>query len=324
MWPGCHGAQRPSRTSRSPSLMPPRDAEQERERDVGGGVREHAGRVARPGCRAAGRRRGRCCRCRPRSWRSRGRTARASRKSPSTCSVTVSSSASASLRAGEERVRGRRRALLPDVDFVLLLQAIQRRERQVAGDEDTGHVVGRVAGWTGRCGSDARAGNTTPGAAARSTRSAAAAPLAVVLRAPVRDRRGQLDLLPAGEARGGGALGAGDARRLRVHGQGLALPHARQAPARRRGGHRQLLRRRSSRSWGRASSARCCGSCPANFKRDEDRLAEACALLPGRPPLLGVPRRVLVHRGRLRDPARVRRARSCTAITRSGRGSRWS
>ena len=37
---------------------------------------------------------------------------------------------------------------------------------------------------------------------------------------------------------------------------------------------------------------------PANFRRDEDRLADALEQLPARPALLRVPPRVVVHRGR--------------------------
>ena len=81
------------------------------------------------------------------------------------------------------------------------------------------------------------------------------------LRRGVRHRGGQLDLLPASFRRRRGALGGADAAGLRLRGQGQPLPDPR-SPAARRGRRRASCSSSgSSRSCGRGSSGRWCGSC---------------------------------------------------------------
>ena len=125
---------------------------------------------------------------------------------------------------------------------------------------------------------------------------------------------------------GGRALGEPDAAGLRVRGQGEPLPDPHEAPDRPgRSGVARFYERDRAAGRVAASSARCCGSCPANFQRDDDRLADALEHLPAGPPLLRVPPRVLVHRRRsTRSCARYGAALVIRRPPASGRGSRSS
>ena len=82
-----------------------------------------------------------------------------------------------------------------------------------------------------------------------------------LLRDAVRHRRGELDVLPARQARSGRALGGGDAAGLPLHGQGEPLPHAHEAADRHgaRGGA-AVRRHRAARRVAEARD-RSCGSC---------------------------------------------------------------
>ena len=76
---------------------------------------------------------------------------------------------------------------------------------------------------------------------------------------------------------------------LRLRGQGEPVPDAHEAPARHRARASSASTTAIEPLAARPSSARCCGSCPSDFKRDEDRLADALDAAPARPPLLRVP-----------------------------------
>ena len=87
----------------------------------------------RPGCRGGGARRGRCCRCRPRSWRSARRPGQASSSSASIASVSRQSSPSTSAAAHEQL--GRVTAAVgpsPDLDLVLGAPTARARSRGVS------------------------------------------------------------------------------------------------------------------------------------------------------------------------------------------------
>ena len=151
----------------------------------------------------------------------------------------------------------------------------------------------------GRSGSAARAGTTTTGGAALPG-GPGQATLARALRAGLRHRRGELDLLPAPLARGRRALGRADAARLRVRGQGEPLPDPRQAPAGSGRGIERFYERASSRSSSPASSGRSLWQLPRELparRRAARRRARRAAAGPA---LLRVPPRELVRAERLR------------------------
>ena len=107
-----------------------------------------------------------------------------------------------------------------------------------------------------------------------------AAPLARALRDAVRHGRGQLDVLPARPARGGRALGRGDAARLPLHRQGEPLPDAHEAAAPTWSAASSASTPASRRSSSRRSSGRCCGSCPATSAATTTGSAFALERLP--------------------------------------------
>ena len=116
-----------------------RGGEQERQREVGGGVGEDVGRVADGDAARRRRRRGRCCRSRRRSWR-RAQVRRGVEQLPRRrWSVSMREQP---LGVGDElraAPRRRRPSPRPDVDVVPGGEAVERVAGQSAGDEDVGH-----------------------------------------------------------------------------------------------------------------------------------------------------------------------------------------
>ena len=85
--------------------------------------------------------------------------------------------------------------------------------------------------------------------------------------------------------------------------------------------HRSASTTRSRRWPSRGKLGPVLWQFPANFHRDEDRLADALAILPAGPPLLRVPPRVLVHRPTCSSCCAPTTPRSPTATTPSARSS---
>ena len=146
---------------------------------------------------------------------------------------------------------------------------------------------------------------------------AARAALAGGLRRALRHRRGEHDLLPAAARDGGGAVGE-RRRTASVRRQGQPLPDARQAAARRRATASPAWASASSRSSRPAGSGPTLWQLPANFHRDDERLAGALDALPPAG-TLRVPPPELVRRGGRTSCCAARRPRSSSATTRSAR-----
>ena len=151
----------------------------------------------------------------------------------------------------------------------------------------------------------------TTGAAVIYPEGLPATALAGALRGALRHGRGQRDLLPAALARARVEAWAEQTPRRFVFAVKASryLTHVKRLKAIGPGAKR-FLRAARSRWPRRASWARCCGSCPENFQRDDDRLAETLeASAPGSP-LLRVPSPELVHRRRSMPCSRRHRCRA--------------
>ena len=133
-------ASRPSRTSALALGEPAGDGEQQRERDVGGRVGQHVGRVADRDAALARPRRGRCCRCRRRGSRSPRTLGAASSSAASTRSVIDRQQRRRPARARSRSSSGGGGVGRSQTSTSCSArQAVERREREIAGDEDPAH-----------------------------------------------------------------------------------------------------------------------------------------------------------------------------------------
>ena len=159
-------------------------------------------------------------------------------------------------------------------------QAVERLERERARDEDAGHR--RAFCWHGRDPRRLLGLELRRLARARVPEGRARAALARALRDAVRHRRGQLDLLPAGQAEGRRRAGSRHAAGLRLRGQGEPVPHAHEAPDATSSQGIERFYAASSRSRDSPKLGPVLWQLPERFTRDVARLAAALDLLPRR------------------------------------------
>ncbi len=326
-WAGCHGPPAALAHARR-ALGHDRRAtrEQQRDREVGGGVGQHVRACCRPRCRAS-RAASRSMLSVPTAMfaiaRSRGQRVEQLRVD------AVGEHGQQRVRAGRALAQLGRRRRAGSPGHTSTSCAARSRSSASNGSArvtNTRAIAGHSAAMCTRSASAARDG-TTPTGASGCTRRAAGAALARALRDPVRHRRGQLDLLPAREPGRRSRAGSSDtAGGLRVRGQGEPVPDAHEAAdATCEHGDRALLR--GDRAARRLAQARPGPLAAARAHRARRAAARAGARRDprGRPagaPLLRVPPSELVHRRRCSTCCAGTASRWRSATTRSGRGSR--